>query len=557
VLAQPADVDRVLRAALALDAFNARALRALLRRIAAEPADRDDTATRARRREMASLLDRLADVEKEPEQKTSILLELAEVHVRLGDMASAERALVEAVARSPAHARAFTRLASLFRRAERTDHVGHARALAAVVAMGQQIGHLDARWFATLGQIEIHNLSRSRDGIAHLQRAVALDPTLYETRFELATAYTHAGANDEATRVLVAMLAPNPPSPTPMLSIADPAAGVALLEKTLTGERRPDEAIVAGELRAIAGELDDARRSWLRARRLPHTEGAPGALNRQVLVTHVLPAEGRHILLEVAAAISGVEAKLLRGDLGELGLSPRDRVGPRAGHPTRALLDRVARQMGVEETELAISSRATKVRVLAQDVPWVVVPASFVQRDESAQLAGLARIMARIAYGTPWREELTPEAAQALLVAGARQVVPKYGPVDGDAASAKLVAQHEATLSRVLSRRQRKLLEELAPHITSAQARLPPAAEFADALARAELRAAFVVTGDLLTTVGEVRTFDAALDREAGSPGGGALAAVLDHPLAGDVARFALTAEATALRRRLGSIWVR
>jgi hypothetical protein len=33
------------------------------------------------------------------------------------------------------------------------------------------------------------------------------------------------------------------------------------------------------------------------------------------------------------------------------------------------------------------------------------------------------------------------------------------------------------------------------------------------------------------------------------------VAAVLDHPFAGDVVRFALTPEATALRRRVGSTW--
>ena len=38
-------------------------------------------------------------------------------------------------------------------------------------------------------------------------------------------------------------------------------------------------------------------------------------------------------------------------------------------------------------------------------------------------------------------------------------------------------------------------------------------------------------------------------------PGPQALAAALDHPLTGDVIRYALTPEATALRRRLGTVW--
>jgi len=107
----------------------------------------------------------------------------------------------------------------------------------------------------------------------------------------------------------------------------------------------------------------------------------------------------------------------------------------------------------------------------------------------------------------------------------------------------------------VLTRRQRKLLEELAPHIAAPQSRPMPIAEFVHALARAELRTAFVVTGDLLAVVDEIRPLDAALHRSMQSNDPQALAAVLEHPFAGDVVRFALTPEATALRRRVGSTW--
>jgi hypothetical protein len=84
-----------------------------------------------------------------------------------------------------------------------------------------------------------------------------------------------------------------------------------------------------------------------------------------------------------------------------------------------------------------------------------------------------------------------------------------------------------------------------------------PIDAFVDALARAELRAAFVMTGDLLTMVDEMRPLDGSLQRATESPGPQAVAAVLEHPYAGDVVRFALTPEATALRRRLGSTWTR
>ena len=52
----------------------------------------------------------------------------------------------------------------------------------------------------------------------------------------------------------------------------------------------------------------------------------------------------------------------------------------------------------------------------------------------------------------------------------------------------------------------------------------------------------------------EVRLFDADLARACDVPGR-AIEAILEHPYAGDLARFALSTEATALRRRVGSTW--
>ena len=75
------------------------------------------------------------------------------------------------------------------------------------------------------------------------------------------------------------------------------------------------------------------------------------------------------------------------------------------------------------------------------------------------------------------------------------------------------------------------------------------------ALARAELRIAYLLTGDVLATIDELRGLDGAFLQATETPGRQSLGAVLDHPFAGDVVRYALTTEATALRRRVGSTW--
>jgi lipopolysaccharide biosynthesis regulator YciM len=550
VLSRPADVDRVLRTALAVDPSNARALRALVRRVAGEPENDDEAAAQHRRKEFGDLLRRLAEVETDLEQKSGILGELSDVQMRLGEARAAEASLIEAVACSPPNIRAFTRLSGLFRGADGLDQAGYGRALVALIEKGAALGHADARWFASLGHVEVEALGRIREGIAHLQRAAELDPTLYEARFALASACVRVGSNDQASRVLLEMIIP---MPHPLLSILDPAAALALLESSLTAERRVEESVVASELRAVAGDLENRQRDWLRLRRLRPLESQQGSLDRTSLVTHVLPSSGRHVLLEVAAAIAGVESKMLRSDLSEIGIGPRDRIGARAGHPTRLILDRVARQLGVADVELVVTPRVTRTRVLVHDAPWIVLPSSIAEAEEPLQVVHLARAVARIAFGVPWLEELPPASIEALLVAAARHVANGYGR---DAEASQLVAQYQPAIGRALTRRQRRLLDELAPHLASPEAPLD-IRDLIEALQRAELRAAFLVGGDFLAIIDEQASTDPDLHEAVEIPSTRALSTVLEHPLVGDVARFALSSESTALRHRLGSIWTR
>ena len=335
---------------------------------------------------------------------------------------------------------------------------------------------------------------------------------------------------------------------------ADPAAALGLLETSLNAERRAEEALAVSELRAVAGDLDDGRYAWLRGRRPRPLESGHAVLDRSTLVTHVLPAEGRHVLLEVAAAIYGIEAKMLRSDVTEIGISSRDRVSSRSGHPTRALMDRLLRMLGLEDIELVITPNVPRTRVLTQDVPWVVVPTSLADLPEMAQLASIGRALARIAFGVPWLEELPSPHIEALLVAAARLVVPTYAR-DADLSTEPLVATYEGPVAKAIARRQRKLLDELSTHLASTQGRPPAVSHLVAALARGELRTAYVLTGDLLAAIDDVRGADAALLRSTEQPGRAALAAVLEHPYAGDVARFAVTPEAAALKRRMATAW--
>jgi tetratricopeptide (TPR) repeat protein len=561
VLGKPQDAERALRLALDIDPNNPRALRGVLRHVTALHTHRNESGESTdpialmdddTRDEVASLMERLSRVVEDADERCDFMLKLADIRLRLGDAPAAERALVEAVAQTPASAKAFDRLANHFRTPKGRDHLAYARALNAVIKRGRELGFVDAQWYAHLGRLEIEALGRLRDGISHLQKAVQADPSMHEIRFELARAFVRASSNEDASRQLLGMLDPNP---MPLLSLKQPCAALGLLEQALGGERRTEEALVVSELRAIAGDLDEGRHAWLRSRRLGPIDTHHTQLDRPSIVTHVLPVEARHVLLEVAAAVAGIESRILRADLTELGISPRDRISARTGHPTRMLLDRLQRILGLTDIELVVCNTVPRTRVLAQDTLWVVMPHALTELPEPAQLAALGRALTRISLGVPWLEELPPPHIEAFLIAAARQVVHGYAADDLDVLSQKLVAQYEPNVARVLSRKQKKLLEELAPHISAPQGRPIPIDAFVSSLARTEMRAAAILTGDLLATIDEMRAIDPTLLHATERPGVPALKAVLEHAFAGDLVRFALSGEAIALRRRIGSVW--
>jgi hypothetical protein len=255
----------------------------------------------------------------------------------------------------------------------------------------------------------------------------------------------------------------------------------------------------------------------------------------------------------VAYAVSGVEARVFPEDLGDVGLSTRDRVAN--GHSLRAVFDRAARALGVEEVELAVGDDVPYPRVVSRGEPWVVVPSALLARPEPVQIAAFARVLTRVALGTPWIERLPPAHVRAFLVAAARVAAPGWGAELRDRALEDGVATYAAPLARAIGRKQKKALAVVAPAIESASA---PAAAGVDALvlgvARTEARAAFLIGGDLLATFEELRAVDAELARATATRSPAALAAALAHPITGDLLRFALAPQATGMRRELASI---
>ena len=224
-------------------------------------------------------------------------------------------------------------------------------------------------------------------------------------------------------------------------------------------------------------------------------------------------------------------------------------------HPLRVVFDRVCKMFSLEGLELVVTDAIREPRLVIQDTPWLALPSALASAPEPTQHAAVARLLVRAALGVPWIEALPPAHALAYVIALARQIRPRFEAA-GEREVTGLMAEYETRVAKGIGRRQRKQLAELTQVLEAAPSpTLRDMTAIARAVTRAEIRAAFLVTGDLLTTIEIVAGEDASFAKDARAHDKRALAAVLSHPLAGDLVRFALTPDATALRWRLGSVW--
>jgi tetratricopeptide (TPR) repeat protein len=530
VLGQPAEAQKELRAALAIDGHDLRALRGLLALPLEIAAD-----------ERADLLSRLVVAETQPEQRFGALLELADTRRGLGDGTGAEGALIEAASIRP-DATMLERL----RHAAGNSREAAARIIGRAVGRAREAGNAPGvAWLATLGELDL-DLGRLDEAVEHFEGVLRLDPFREAERRLLARAYSGKGRHEAAAAAL-----------TPLLEGASgagllDASFVRQLDDSLVGAGRTQQALVARELRAVAGDLDENGQTSLRSRRQAGSlEGEP--LGASTLRAFVMPqGVGKHPIWDVAAITLGISGKLARVALQDQGASPRDRIKPRAVHPVRQLFDRIARVFEVAEIELAVSDHVVAPLVACEDDVWVIVPSSFGDWPEPHAIAALARPLTRIALGVPWLGALPPEETIAILVAFARQAAPNAGATPRERVEA-LVMDYDARARRAIDRKRKKSLEDLESSITRAPSIAIDA--FANAALRAEARAAFLVTGDLRAALAALALSEGSLADALRAPSAGALAAVLTHPVSRDLVGFAMGGEATALRRSLGTLW--
>jgi cellulose synthase operon protein C len=227
--------------------------------------------------------------------------------------------------------------------------------------------------------------------------------------------------------------------------------------------------------------------------------------------------------------------KVYTPELERYGLSTRDRITSKSGHPLRLLCDRVAQVFGVTDYDLyAHQYSAATVEVELDDPVIVLVPPMFGTLSEPQQVMLLARVFANIARRLSVIDKLEAKELDGLLAAGARIVDPTFGGAGGDEEQLNQLARK---VGRTLPWLGRGAIEDAARDYASGER-----TDVAEWLARQRTtaaRAALLVGDDLNGAITLLKQHPAALG-------------VDPTRLAPDLVRFWVSEAAMSTRRRLG-----
>lgn len=451
-------------------------------------------------------------------EHVAVLAQIADLRLSAGDTRGSESALRRAVRLEPdPTGLAFGRFATFHQR-----HGGDAALGKALSEMVIEAG-ADPRWLRHLGDLEIHRIGRPNEGLAHLRDAVrAAEAGRGEwipAQLSLSEALLAVGAAEEAAKAVRELLQRDPTN----------AAGLDAAHRALTALGRRDEVLTVDELRAYLGYEGSAL--TYRARRVPPTPPREQALEDVAIHAHVMPPAAKTVGYEIIHALSDQLGKVYPPELP----TPREKLGTRSSHAVRILADRAARALGVTEFELYLHDAPDqRIAVENTEPPSLIVPRTIEALPELEISFALGRLIAKVSTRSWLVDKLRPDELEDLFHAS---LEPFGGPPPR--ARRNEVEELSRRVQKAISRKVRRLLEELAPRFTNTDG-----ARFKRAIDQGAIRTAYLLTGDLTSSVDHLRRYDERLMHDLGP----------ETPIGG-LLRFAMSADGASFRRRLGTTW--
>lgn len=476
----------------------------------------------------AETAERLVRVSPSVPERVDAYTKLGRLERLRGRTGAAAKAYEEAVALTGLEGEAASELLALIReKPRRPDAPTYQNYVAALSRFVEQTRGDDPKLvpvFTELARVYGDELGQPEQAVVALERGLAInpDPALFE---ELGLRLAAAGQHQRAIPALYRAIEADVRRERAFRKLAEAYEA--------TG--RPAEAQIALVPLGALGVANDFERASISARRPRPALGGPRAFDAQELDALSLVPQPDTATRLLAALADGL-GKVYQPDLDRYGLTPRDRISAKSGHPLRQLCDRVAQLFGVNDYDLyAHQYPSPGVEIELGDPVTVLVPPVFGTLSETQQVFLLARVFANIARRLSVVDRLDAQELELLLAAGARIVVPNYGHAQDE----EYLSQLARKVSRTLPWIGRGAIEDAARDYAAQEGF--NAAEWLERQRLSALRAALVVSDDLIGAVALIQQHPNALGLEPGK-------------LLPELLRFWASEPALTLRRRLGML---
>ena len=473
--------------------------------------------------------------------RSELLCRLGLVYLALDEPKASERVLVRAVLYGGKSTRPLELLAQAFSVSTFDGAEAYYRALGEIIKQATALKiPIEPGWVATMGKLEATLLfSKPRDGLGKLKDAILLDPARIESYEALAEVYGTLGAREEAVRELLNIL---PDVAARGMPVDRLNRVFSLIGRECKLSRASAQAVAA---EAVVSYLN--RDTSRPPSPVPFAAPIPMSLVPATLASTVVPPEPSRPWAELSGYLLDLMPKLLRVDPLALGLSPRDRLPVRASHPLRAMCDRFARAFGEVRFDLFVDAAAVGVpRVIPSDPPAIVLPRGYGDLSENEQAVGISRLLVYIALNLPWLEELSPADLDGLLF-GAMRVGDESWNVGALSAASEANAEvWRPRIAKVAGRRHKRGFEEIAERAH----RYVDPQTFRQTIRLAAMRAAYLVTGDLASSLNHLVRVDRELSQ---APRDHVAQKLMLHPVGRDLIFFSLAPSTVGLRQSVGT----
>lgn len=381
--------------------------------------------------------------------------------------------------------------------------------------------------FLDLAQVQYEQLGDEQGAINTLVEGLKTNSHSTPLRYTLATHLANVGRHIEAIEHLEYAIMGD-------VSHSDAWRALAASYRANGQQRERDMAICAVAVlgSATPDELDTEKQWQSAETSIPLRAFAPDTVT-DLFVAGPQQASATNLL----ASISEGLARVRPPDLSRYGLGFLDKLSPRSEMPIRAIVDRVASLMGVEEYDVYIH-RNTEHRLVIENYarPTLLLPRRLSSLSRPRQIFHLATAFFHIARGTHTLENFTAHEV-GLLLAGSAQAVAPSVKSGHPSTGSDGVLERGRIIAKAVSRKRRPRYEAAAlAYLRAPPLDMPTYVQWARQTAR---RVALICCDDLRAGVEELARLEGAGPER-----------ILSSPQVADLLRVWMSRPAMTVRRR-------